>query len=699
MPIRVTCPACKASYSCPDEHRGKSLRCAKCKHVFRVAADPAPIAVEPLKEPSGKAGPGQRAADAPAPLPKKRGIGVFVLVGAVVVLFVLCAGVTVGGGALYFLLLRPRTPVAGQALSPVMAGAAGPRAEPVAPADLGPEKPVQQPVKAPQAPPQAEKLSVRVVAGKPFHYSLPAGTSLRYELASGPPGMTVTSRGDVDWVPRNDARGSQEFTVRAVEGDQVQLLRYQVEVVAEVTVAPAPPIPAGGDGLLKDQSTLPVKAFIGKPFSFQFPNGGRTVKYELHPGLKQRLKGLDLTPDGLLTWTSPVGSPTRPLALSVMVNGRPTIYQLEIQEDPETTLALEVPGGWVMLPDGVTLIVSVPDKAQLIYVDTLTNKESKRVNLDFKPAALAFQGQNLLVAVEGAGQLRVLDAATGSVKKEVQVSAAPLLALACHPAKGAVYASDTQMQIWAIDPASGQVADTQAQGMFLAVDPVEGDVVYAGIQGQIKKVIEIRRVGSDRYMLQPGVLGERAVLLKYSVKGGGLQAVAANNNAAANGRVLRVSPDGKRVGIVGGGGYRPPAGAVQGNADPYGIALFGTDDVKALAGLVTCGGFPNNLAFHPVLDLGVAEQAGGLETKLHFFKSKALSEFNSIAFGEAGAPATSPDQLMASKKAEEAHLLTFGGKGTKLIYYDGHGAKPYLRLIPLELSHQDREALVKAYGK
>ena len=58
-------------------------------------------------------------------------------------------------------------------------------------------------------------------------------------------------------------------------------------------------------------------------------------------------------------------------------------------------------GGWVMTPDNVKLILSVPSRAELVILDTTADKERKRIELDFKPSKLAIQGDTLFAAVQG----------------------------------------------------------------------------------------------------------------------------------------------------------------------------------------------------------------------------------------------------------------------------------------------------------
>ena len=691
---------------------------------------PAPKVPPPARTGGGGQPASRHPAQTPNPPPKSRRLrGCLIVTGLLGVLFVLCAGV--GGGVVGVYLLMPHgtSPVALEqpgtplplpgppALEPP------PAAEPARPVPTEPAKPAvtesaksaapepvqetaprqanpsngtrsvgtakaesakpaspataERPAQAPDSPP--EKLAAKAFVGRQLQYNLlPARAPDAHFELSGPRGMSLAMDGQLYWRPGPDAVGTHEFTVRVVGRTQVKTLRYQIEVEEDST--------------LKSGATLPVKAVIGKPFRYQLPNGGGAIKYEIPAGVKQHYSGLDMTSDGVMTWTPPVGTPTGPVEILVLLDNEGRRYRLEVEESPESGIALPLPGSWVMLPDGVTLIVSLPDKAQLVTIDTVAVKETRRVELNFKPGALAFQGKQLFAAAEGSGQLHVLDLATGAEQKEIRVSDAALSALACHPEKGLLYASNGKRQVLAVDPASGQVYDTGAQGIFLAIDPVNGDALYTGIQGQMRDVVIVQRAGANQYTMRAGTVGKHAALLKYAVNGTSLQAVSANENAADNGHVLRVSADGKKVGIVGGGGYRPPADAAAGaNFAAYGVALFSTDDAKTMLGVVQCGGYPFNLAFHPNLDIGVVEQTGIRSSTLHFFNSKSLVETETIPFSPG------PNETSPPSGRPTSSLLAFGARGTKLLYHDVDSS--HLHLIPLKLSDADREALAKAYGK
>ena len=76
---------------------------------------------------------------------------------------------------------------------------------------------------------------------------------------------------------------------------------------------------------------------------------------------------------------------------------------------PSATFKLPSVGGWVMTTDNIALIVSVPSKGELVYFDTVNDKEAKRVEVDFQPTALALQGQTLFAASKGSSEIYALN--------------------------------------------------------------------------------------------------------------------------------------------------------------------------------------------------------------------------------------------------------------------------------------------------
>jgi DNA-binding beta-propeller fold protein YncE len=337
-------------------------------------------------------------------------------------------------------------------------------------------------------------------------------------------------------------------------------------------------------------------------------------------------------------------------------------------------------GGWVLATDGTTLILSVTDKAQLVYVDTAAEKVLKTVDVDFKPTCLACRGDKLYACGKGTSSVFELERDTGKLTRTIKIPGDPNTAIACAPEKGPVFLSNASNVVSVIFPENGRAARTGARGMFLAADP-EGKYLYTGTQGPIRDQLVIdggRGRGPTRVSVR--TTGERALLLKYEVSDKGLKLVATNDNAAINGKALGVSPDGKLVAMAGGGGWRS-------KTDPkanYSIAVFEAGDLNTQAGQVETGPFPTGIAFHPVLSLGVAEPGNGANVML----------FNTKSFAEVAKFSTAKNE---GPGVGGGPLLTFAAKGTKVAYYcGGTPSAAGLYLYPVPLKDEQKKELEKA---
>jgi len=345
-----------------------------------------------------------------------------------------------------------------------------------------------------------------------------------------------------------------------------------------------------------------------------------------------------------------------------------------------TMLLLPVPSGWVMMPDAVTLIVSQADRAELIYFDTVVEREVKRIAVDFKPTALAVQGETLFAASKGASIVYALDHRTGKQKKEISLGGDAVSNLACHPSKGLIYATTTTLEVYAIDPVAATATRTRATGNFIAVDPVEASSVFTAVQPPSEEEeIIIKDLPGNVIKIYWDRWGTRAFLLKYAVQGHGLKLISSQKNAAVNAYSLAITPDGKKVMMTSGGGWRPPVEG--GSGGGYICAAFSADNLETRVGEIPTG---SNLAFHPVLDLGILNQQG---RDITMFNSKSL------VVGKTLNIATGADA--------RAVLVTFAAKGTKVVLWNGDNPKATqegLHFLQIPLKDSDLTALKKVYG-
>jgi hypothetical protein len=347
-----------------------------------------------------------------------------------------------------------------------------------------------------------------------------------------------------------------------------------------------------------------------------------------------------------------------------------------------TMIKLPTPGGFALLSDGVTLVVSQPDKGELVFFDTEAAAETKRIQVEFKPGTMAVQNENIFVAAKGGSSVYVFDAKTGKQKREIKLGGDAIVDLACHPTKGGrLYASTTSLQVYSVDLSTGKAAKTSATGNFLAVDPLNGTTLYTGVQPAKEQFqMEIKdlppngklRFATDRW-------GPRAFILKYVLRENGLRLASWQKNAACNAYQLVVTPDGKKVMMTSGGGWRPTDGGTGGD---YMSAAFSTENLETRAGEAGSG---TAIAFHPVLNLGILNHHGRDFTT---FNPKTLR---------------ADKNYVVSKGADGRPVLfTFAARGTKVVLWNGENPKSPqegLHFLNLPLSDEDRAALDKAYGK
>ncbi len=344
----------------------------------------------------------------------------------------------------------------------------------------------------------------------------------------------------------------------------------------------------------------------------------------------------------------------------------------------DSTYNLAPVGGIVMAADNRTMIVAVPSEGKLVYFDTITEKELKQTEVDFQPTLLAIQGNKLFAAVKGSPKIMVLDAKTAKVLKEIAIPGEPWFSLGCHPAKGLLYGVNLKHEVFSIDPDKGTHHKTKAKGQLLAV-PAGGDkYIYTGIQKPIRDVLVIEKGGGDRLKLSLVQANTRALMLKYEIDGSELKLVAANDNAAVNGRGMAVSADGKLIAMAGGGGWRS-------KTDPranYAVAVFDSTNMDTLHGQVETGPYPSHIAFHPVLKMGAAHNS----KDVILFNSKSLVKKKNFPTSDSS--------------FNHSGYLLFGGRGTKVIYcsYNAPINKgSVLQIFSLPLTQEEEGLLIKAY--
>jgi hypothetical protein len=307
-------------------------------------------------------------------------------------------------------------------------------------------------------------------------------------------------------------------------------------------------------------------------------------------------------------------------------------------------------GGSTVSPDNTTLVVALTTKAELVYIDTVAGKETKRIKVEFQPTEIAWGDKVIFAAQKGSGQVHILDADTG---KELAVAKAGSSVRNLVTVKGVCFASTDNREVHAID-SKGASTKADAQGTFIAADP-RGAFVCTVIDGKA-----------------------RTDLMKYTVDGTKLKHVATlqgkTGASLINVRAVRVGYEGKLAGVVAGGGW-----ADVDRKRHYGVPMYDADDMKTQLGDLETGPYPSACTFHPALPLVFAstDKAGAI------YNAKGLL----------------PGQKVTAPGNGTLNVAAFVGQGQKLALgsSDAGKDKGVLKLIKLELTKEQEDDLKKTF--
>ncbi len=458
------------------------------------------------------------------------------------------------------------------------------------------------------------------------------------------------------------------------------------------------PLPAEvAANLIKNNELLPVKAMPGKTFDYQLPKV-KSAHFQLQD--QSNPIGLSLSKEGKLSWTPRLGqrAGTYTVKLKISNDGSappPSNHsftraiRIVLEENPENALALPKFGGWVMLPDGVTLIISVPESKKLLFIDTVNNKITKEVEVSFIPDLLAVQRNRLFVSARSVpkSEIHILDLSSCEDKKTIPLSGKWPTTMVCHHSNGSIYVVDGQTLI-SIDPNDGSsqivlLEPGKASAKLPSINGVRRYIDLAIDQKSENVIYGIVEVTSTNYGWKdtPPTFNDFAFLIKFSGTGKHLLSQwveqIAPTSSLGGYETVRVSTDGKMIGAI--------IGATCADGSP-GISLVPASGVLSQSKVAVCGDHPGDLAFHPILDIGAALQNKEKQTVLHVFDCKTLTETTISLLAD------NPN----SKEIPAKRLLAFGSRGTKLLYYDPLAG--YLRSLSISLTDKDRDELAHFYA-
>jgi S1-C subfamily serine protease/DNA-binding beta-propeller fold protein YncE len=370
----------------------------------------------------------------------------------------------------------------------------------------------------------------------------------------------------------------------------------------------------GGTASSPPAGTLPTRVIVGKPVTVRLAEGSSTGRYEVVSGPA----GVMISTFGVLTWTPTAGDAgAQSLKVRCNVGGNVSFLRLST-EVVAADLAAKVSGDLtkldqlgthILTTEKYDLQVGAGEKSLLLLADRTLNVldedglvVTRTVTLDSDCTAIR-ERANWYVGL-GKKDLVLVDKKTGKTVRSIELPgtaldlaihpSAPYSFVACQLSVEEGVSSLTGRRLLLVDEDKGRVFPLErAFGQRIAIDP-SGRYLYAALKDMVDRGLE--------YNAWMGVVPSYQdidVLLCYEIGANGLSLLNANTSPGANGRVLRLAPDGKNVSHVAGGGYRSGPEGTRG----YTVPAFPAGDVSAARIAYDIGAYPVDIAYHPCLDM------------------------------------------------------------------------------------------------
>ncbi len=228
-------------------------------------------------------------------------------------------------------------------------------------------------------------------------------------------------------------------------------------------------------------------------------------------------------------------------------------------------------------------------------------ERAAKVSVEGSIVSACANGGALYVMLKNPAALAKVEPATGKIEKRWPLKSTAA-SLAVYPIQNrAFFPVNGSMQT--LDLQTSEVAATKFICSKVRVDPRQR-FCYTYIHPGFRNDSGHMLVGGRPVFFQRSSADwAQTSLVRYAIADDELLLSSFRLNAASNGRVLHVSPDGRWVAVVGGGGWRPTG--VEGKTG-YGVAVFSADDFGNVQGFYATDAYPQGAAVNPVAGLVAA---------------------------------------------------------------------------------------------
>ncbi len=259
-------------------------------------------------------------------------------------------------------------------------------------------------------------------------------------------------------------------------------------------------------------------------------------------------------------------------------------------------------------PERDRVLAAVKGRTDLLAIDakgTVTLLPVER-----EPLTVAVAGGQVFVSTANPSQILRIDPASGKTLASWKISGSTAQ-IAPAPAQNLIYYAADET-VFRLDLLNGQSASTDMPATGVTTDPLQESVFAFERPAR-------QGGGTSTYIIdgRPVVIMDtntdwlQSTMYRYRIAQGKLLMAAFRINSAATASRIVVSPCGRWVAVVGGGGWRPNAKDIPAG---YGVAVMPVDDASRIQGFFTTDAYPLGAAFNHLTDeiLVIREQDAGL---------------------------------------------------------------------------------------
>ncbi len=460
--------------------------------------------------------------------------------------------------------------------------------------------------------------------------------------------------------------------------------------------------PSGGD-LAADESLespeggeaeFPARIAEGAALSYSLP-GGVSGSYTLLDGPT----GMTVSNTGRITWT-PAGKDVgeHDVKIKTEVDGKVTFHRFAIEVMAKEVVAAA--GGDIADIDALGEHFISHDRYSLEYAHSmhaillLSGNSLAVLDAHGQRARATFElGKSYLKILDRPGYcvalftggLDLLDKKTMRVLKSIPLPGAAASDFDLHPVGTVAYVAaynDMGGQRNKIDAKRIYQVDEKT-GEIHPIPQLVGDWVRIDATGRylVTAFAEMFREGYRIDWHIGGIMpsyGNIDVLIGSTIARDGVQPEHTNLAPGANGKALRIAPDGKNIAYVSGGGLRSGPKHLVG----YTIPAFPTNDIRTAQVSYRVDAYPVDVSFHPMLPL----VAGTNGKELRIFQRDS---------GEVVA-----DKVRLPEGIKDIKRLLFSAGGQHLLVdCQDASSRRALRSLPLRLDVQERQIVARGFQR